>query len=116
MDISVGTKDNFKIIGITGRLDSITSSKLEGWVDEFLSSIEGNIIMDFSQLEYISSAGLRVILNISKKMKPHPYNFSICNAQDHVREVFEISGFDSIIPLYKSIDECMGSGEGGTGS
>lgn len=107
MDISIDNIDSSIIISITGRLDSVTSPKLEEWSDEFLESPKGDTIMDFSQLEYISSAGLRVILNISKVMKNHPYRFSICNPQDHVREVFEISGFDSIIPLYKSIEECM---------
>ncbi len=107
MNISVYTKDDSDIVAIVGRLDSITSSTLEEWGKDFIESPKNNIIMDFSQLDYISSAGLRVILNISKIMRNHPYTFSICNAQDHVREIFEISGFDSIIPLYKSIDECL---------
>lgn len=106
MDISVDTKDSSQIVRITGRLDSLTSPELEGWVDDCIEPLKGNLIMDFAQLEYISSAGLRVILNISKIMQKHGSKFSICNAQEHVREVFEISGFDSIIPLYKSMDEC----------
>ncbi len=107
MDITVSNKDDSKIVIIVGRLDSITSSKLEDWANEHIDSPQNDIIMDFSQLEYISSAGLRVIFNISKVMKKSSYKFSICNAQDHVREVFEISGFDSFIPVYKSIDECL---------
>lgn len=106
MDISIASKDKSSVVTICGRLDSITSSVLEEWASEYTASPEGDIIMNFSQLEYISSAGLRVILNISKVMRKHSYNFSICSAQDHVREVFEISGFDTIIPLYNSIEEC----------
>ncbi len=111
MDISIASKDNSSVVTITGRLDSITSSGLEEWASEYTTSPEGDIIMDFSQLEYISSAGLRVILNISKVMRKHSYKFSICSAQDHVREVFEISGFDTIIPLYNSIEECCFRGK-----
>ncbi len=107
MDISVRTKDDSDIVTVIGRLDSVTSSILEDWADKFIDSPQNNIIMDFSGLDYISSAGLRVIFNMSKVMKSHSCKFSICNAQDHVREVFEISGFDLFIPLYRSIDECL---------
>lgn len=107
MNISVCTKDNLNIVTIVGRLDSETSSNLEEWAEEFIDSQKSNIIMDFAQLDYISSAGLRVILNMSKAMKKYSLKFSICNTQDHVREVFEISGFDSFIPLYSSIEESM---------
>ena len=105
MDIVVSTKDDLDIVAIVGRLDSETSSKLEDWANVFIDSPKNNIIMDFTQLDYISSAGLRVVFNMSKVMKKFSYKFSICNAQDHVREVFEISGFDSFIPLYNSIDD-----------
>lgn len=107
MDISVSTKDDLDIITIIGRLDSETSDKLEDWASEFIDSPKNNIIMDFAQLDYISSAGLRVIFNMSKVMKKYSFKFSICNAQDHVREVFEISGFDSFIPLYNSIEDSL---------
>ncbi len=111
MDISVIKKESSNVVTITGRLDSITSSVLEERVSQYTTSPEGDIIMDFSGLEYISSAGLRVLLNISKVMQKHACNFSICNAQDHVREVFEISGFDMIIPMYNSIEECCSRGK-----
>lgn len=107
MDITVMHKGESDIIKIIGRLDSTTSAKLESWASDFMHSPNNHIIMDFSQLDYISSAGLRVIFNMSKIIKNFPYKFSICHAQDHVREVFEISGFDSFIPLYESIDDCL---------
>jgi len=102
MDIIVCTKDDLDIVAIVGRLDSETSSKLEDWANEFIDSPKNNIIMDFNQLDYISSAGLRVIFNMSKVMKKFSYKFSICNAQDHVREVFEISGFTMIFNIEDS--------------
>ena len=106
MDISIIKKENSSVVTITGRLDSITSPVLEERVSHYTTAPQGDIIMDFSRLEYISSAGLRVLLNISKVMRKHSCNFSICSTQDHVREVFEISGFDTIIPMYNSIEEC----------
>ncbi|MBU0944318.1 MAG: STAS domain-containing protein [Proteobacteria bacterium] len=107
MYITVENKDGSMIVSIEGRLDSITSSKLEKWADEAITPPKHNVVMDFSQLEYISSAGMRAILNISKLINKHSYTFSICSAHDHIREIFEISGFDSFIPIYRSVEDSL---------
>lgn len=107
MDISVETKDSLTIIRISGRLDSMTSATLENWADEHIAPPSEDLILDFSSLEYISSAGLRVILNMSKTLRECSLNFSICSAQDHVKEVFEISGFDTIIPMFDKMEDCL---------
>ena len=107
MDVIVSNKNNAMIVAIEGRLDTAGSSELEDWTGKTIDPPRCEVIMDFSHLEYISSAGLRVMLNISKLMKKHSYKFSICSAQDHIREVFEISGFDTFIPLYKSVDDYL---------
>lgn len=107
MEISVESREQAKIIRLAGRLDAVTSPDLEKWAEDMAESPSGGIIMDFSELEYISSAGLRVILNLSRTMKTHTVNFSICNLQAHVREVFEISGFDTIIPIFQTVEECF---------
>lgn len=106
MDISVERKDDLTIVKIIGRLDSTTSVKLENWADEHIAPSSEDLILDFSALEYISSAGLRVILTMSKTLRECSLKFSICNAQDHVKEVFEISGFDTIIPMFDSLEDC----------
>ena len=107
MDVTVSSKNNAMIVAVKGRLDTAGSSELEDWANKTIAPPSCNILMDFSQLDYISSAGLRTILNISKLTDKHSFKFSICSAQDHIREVFEISGFDSFIPLYKSVDDCL---------
>ncbi len=107
MHVSVSKKNNLMIVAVEGRLDSVTSGELEAWVKETLSPPECDVVMDFSRLDYISSAGLRVMLNISKLISKSLHRFSMCSVQDHVREVFEISGFDSFIPIYKSPEDSM---------
>ena len=107
MNVAVSHKNNAMIVTVAGRLDSITSSELEAWAGEALDPPECNVVMDFSQLDYISSAGLRTMLNISKLINKFSHTFAICSVQDHVREVFEISGFDSFIPIYKSVEESL---------
>lgn len=107
MLISVSRKNNSMIVALEGRLDSLTSGELEAWVEESLSPPKCDVIMDFSQLDYISSAGLRVMLNMSKLIKKYSFRFVMCRVQDHVGEVFEISGFNSFIPLFKTLDDAL---------
>ncbi len=107
MNITVKHINGTDVVIVVGRLDSVASGKLEEWAAPYMEVPKRDMILEFSQLEYISSAGLRVIFNISKVMKTHSCRFSICNAQDRVREVFAISGFDSFIPINKSIDDCL---------
>lgn len=107
MNVSASRKKNAMIVAVEGRLDSVTSGELEAWVDETLVPPTCDVVMNFSDLDYISSAGLRVMLNISKLVNNSSYRFSMCGVQDHVKEVFEISGFDSFIPIYKSVEDSV---------
>ena len=81
-----------------GRLDTMTSPELE---KELNASLEGadRLILDFSRLVYISSAGLRVLLSTHKKMISAGGSLTIANAVSAVREVFDITGFSDILTL-----------------
>ena len=65
------------------------------------------MIVDFGDLDYISSAGLRVILKATKDLKRSEGNFILCSMKDYVKEVFEISGFDTFLPIVSSMDEAL---------
>ena len=106
MDIRTTETNQKTTVTLTGRLDSEGSNELEEWVAANLAPPRQNMVLDFSQLDYVSSAGLRSILKISKLVKKHSLRIAICAIQDHVREVFEISGFDTFIPLYNTADDC----------
>ncbi len=107
MDISMYEKEGFKVIAPLGRIDSMTSIDLGDWVEQNVNPPTCNVILDCSEVEYVSSAGLRVILNVMKLMKKHEYVFSICKPQEHVRELLDISGFASLIPVYRSLEDCI---------
>jgi anti-sigma B factor antagonist len=57
------------------------------------------MIVDFKDLDYISSAGLRVILKTTKALNREEGKIMLCTMQDYVKEVFEIAGFDSFLPI-----------------
>ena len=65
------------------------------------------LILDFQDLDYISSAGLRVILKATKNLKSAEGKLVLCAMQDYVKEVFEISGFDSFLPIEATLDDAV---------
>lgn len=107
MDISAHDRDDNKIISLKGRLDTVTSTDLGKWLEDNFTPPSSKAVLDFSQVEYISSAGLRVILSIMKQMRKYDFAFSICCPHEHVNEVLEISGFTTLIPVHQTLDKCL---------
>lgn len=85
-------------LSIEGRIDTITSQELEKEIDDELGNFE-SLIMDFTDLEYISSAGLRVLIATQKKLKADDIPFVIKNVNDAVGEIFRMSGFDKLLKI-----------------
>ncbi len=90
---------------LDGRLDTVTAGAAEQKLLALLST--GGLIADLSGVHYVSSAGLRVLLKAAKQAKGAKLSFAICGTQPAVREVFEMSGFDKIIPSFASRDEAL---------
>ena len=84
-------------IALEGRLDTTTSPDLEKALKESLDGAT-ELIMDFSKLDYISSAGLRVLLSAHKVMSPKG-GMKVTNVNDIVQEVFEVTGFSDILTI-----------------
>ena len=110
MEFSVNKLGQAVVIKLTGRLDAVTSPQFEREIEEYITSPQDNLILDLAELDYISSAGLRVILKIAKAFNGLVWNLSLCQAQDHVREIFEMSGFEHFITLRDSVSECIEAG------
>ena len=84
-------------IEVVGRLDTITAPVLEKTIGENISEIE-TLILDFKGLEYISSAGLRVLLGAQKKMQKLG-SMKLTGVCDEVMEVLEMTGFADILTI-----------------
>ena len=85
------------IIEIVGRLDTTTAPSLENTINECITDTK-NLILDLKGLEYVSSAGLRVLLGAQKKMQKIG-SMKVINVCDNVMEVFEITGFADILTI-----------------
>ncbi|MFC1814484.1 STAS domain-containing protein [Thermodesulfobacteriota bacterium] len=99
MQIIEEKQNEIFIFKLAGRLDSNTSPGFEEKVVDAIESGFSQMIIDFEKLEYLSSAGLRVILKTTKDLKRTDGKLVLCSMADYVKEVFEISGFDSFLPI-----------------
>lgn len=107
MEIIEKRQNDYTVFKLTGRLDSNTSLGFEKKLFDAIESGAHQMILDFEDLDYISSAGLRVILKATKNLKNTDGRLVLCAMQDYVKEVFEISGFDSFLPIVKSVDDAV---------
>jgi anti-sigma B factor antagonist len=101
-----GAVDTFTLLG---RLDSNTSQGFEKRLFDAISNGSRHVVVDFKDLDYISSAGLRVILKATKALKREEGMILLCAMQDYVKEVFEIAGFDSFLPIVPTLEEALKS-------
>ena len=97
------------VISLKGRLDSVTSPMLEKDLTDLMAGGERFLVMDLGDLEYISSAGLRSILVVVKRLKEKQGKLLLASLKGVVREAFEISGFSTIIPVFESVDSALSS-------
>lgn len=97
MEIIKNIQGNTCNISLIGRLDTTTAPKLEAELKSSLNNIN-ELVLDFAKLEYISSAGLRVLLSAQKVMNAQG-SMKICNVCSEIMEVFEITGFTDILTI-----------------
>lgn len=89
------------VISLIGRLDTITSPQLEEEINSFsLENIE-TVILDLKELEYISSAGLRVVLMIHKKMNKLGGQLKLINVNDMILNIFDMTGMSEFLNIQK---------------
>ena len=84
-------------VALEGRLDTVTAPELEAELEKRMPDAD-TLILDFGKLDYISSAGLRVLLNTHRTMSAKD-GMKILNANEIVREVFDVTGFSNILEL-----------------
>ncbi len=100
MKLNVKTEGKKMEVTLEGRMDSTTAPEFER---EIFPQLEGitELILDFSDLAYLSSAGLRVLLSCQKKMNAAKGSMVVKNVNEIIMEVFEATGFDSILTIEK---------------
>ena len=105
MEISQKEENGIIFLAFKGRLDGTSAPEAEQTVKNILDAENTRLLFDLEFLEYLSSAGLRVILGAAKEMKRRNGKFVLCSLNAYVKEVFEVSGFGTIIPIAESVEE-----------
>jgi anti-anti-sigma factor len=106
MDISTRTSSDIHIVAIAGSLDSTTAPQAQKALESVLPGAK-KVALDFTRLDYISSAGLRVLLGAAKQLRSSGGKLAFFGLNQSVREVFEISGFATILTVYPSENDAL---------
>ncbi|MDX1557074.1 MAG: STAS domain-containing protein [Xanthomonadales bacterium] len=85
---------------VQGRLDAAQAPKAQ----EFLDRVPGDCVVDMADLEYISSAGLGVLLKTHKRLMATSHGLKLVNVNSHINDIFRYSGFDKLFEIETSID------------
>lgn len=108
MNMSIRELDGATVVRFDGNLDSTTSAQAEERIQHLIdSSGPRKILMDFGALGFISSAGLRVVLTTAKKLRAGGGDLRICSLNDTVREIFDISGFATILSVFDREEDAL---------
>ncbi|WP_026297874.1 STAS domain-containing protein [Succinimonas amylolytica] len=112
MDITITENDTHTLMAVSGRIDAITSPDLDAKFNEYHENARKKaaklpVVLDLSQAEYISSAGLRSVLKMAKTCNAEKNRLLICGIQPLVYEVFRISGFVSILTIVNTREDAL---------
>lgn len=107
MNVTFESAGSAIVIDLFGRLDSANAATVEAELLSRLQAAGGGVVVDFTRLDYISSAGLRIILVIAKRMKQAGRKLVLTGFQSNIKDVFEISGFLNILDVAPSRSEAI---------
>ena len=109
MAVNSDRQDGTLIARADGRIDGANAREFQVALEGAIDPSDSSVILDLENLSYISSAGLRVILMTAKTLQRQKAKFAICSLSPSIKEVFQISGFDRIIPIHSSVDDALAS-------
>jgi len=105
MDVKEEQVGGITLLQVTGRLDSTTSPALGERLSGILDAGAARLLVDFSQLEYISSAGFRILLQAAKRAEQKAAKLVLCGLSAKVRQLFDIGGFLDLFSITATRDE-----------
>ncbi|MBE6509887.1 MAG: STAS domain-containing protein [Methanobrevibacter millerae] len=98
MNIEKNYNNKELTINVENRIDTVTAPEFENEINDEMGKFD-SLIIDFSKLDYISSAGLRVLIATQKKLKSENIPMTIKNVNGNINEIFRMSGFDKILKI-----------------
>ena len=109
MELTKRVTVNALVINMVGKLDTQHAGPAMDELQAHINESGGNLLVNLEGLEFVSSSGLRVILRAAKQVRAKGGNMKVCSAKGVVKEVLEISGFDSLLDLHAEEDQALAS-------
>ena len=107
MDLQTKIENRAIVVTISGRLDAVTAPEYEKSIRALIDEGNGDFVVDFEQLDYISSAGLRALLLMAKLLKEKGGQVCFASVKGNVRSVFDMSGFTGLFRIEDSVAEAL---------
>ncbi|HEX7973825.1 MAG TPA: STAS domain-containing protein [Anaerolineales bacterium] len=114
MELFIRQLNQAGVVSITGSVDALTSGELTKFMLEQIQSGQRQLVADLSQVEFMSSAGLRAILAAFKESRQQGGDLRLANAQPGVQKLLKLAGFTNIIRIYPTVQEAVSSFETGS--
>jgi anti-sigma B factor antagonist len=109
MEINISEMKRVQLFEINGRVDSTNANEMGSALDKATEAGHNNLVLDLGGVEYMSSAGLREMVRVLKRVKRNGGDLRIANPSDRVKEVLELAGLDTIFQIYPTQVEAVGS-------
>ena len=109
MDITTRDEGDIKVVMLNGKLDTNTTPAAESEINALIDAGASKLLINFQQLSYISSSGLRLLLATAKRLKASGGDLQVCSLNEMATEVFEISGFSTILKVFPNEQAALGS-------
>ena len=90
-----------------GRLNMLSADEFEADVKRAVAMTTTDVVIEASNLSYLSSAGLRALFRLSRSLDRLDRHLRLCSLRPYIQEVFEIIGFDRVIPLYSDVPSAL---------
>lgn len=104
MNVIEEIKNDVVILKLEGRLDATTCAQVESKVNQITESGKNKLIFNLQKMDYLSSAGMRVLLSVTKKIKSLNGKFIVCCLTDDVLEIIKMAGFNQILNIVPEED------------
>ena len=107
--LKIHREDNFILLELGGFLDTTAAPSVFEQINNILTENLNKVIVDLKNLEYVSSAGLKVFLQASEIVRKQGQQIALCQANPAIQQIFEISGLNGIIQHYNTQEEARAS-------
>ena len=109
MELRTREERGYTVIAADGRVDTVTAPKFESYCVAAVDAGARKVVLDFSRVVYVSSAGLSSVLAVAKYAGRAGGTFAISGLSGMVKEIFAVSGFDAIVPVRADLEDAMAS-------